>query len=85
MSLLLSHERSAPALAPLNGVRWLLAALRRVVRNPGAGQPVVIDAGAMPARLKHDIGVTCQPQLFEPNNRPRSPYEFRSADDLYRF
>jgi hypothetical protein len=80
MSLLLSHERRPPALALLNPVRWLLAALRR-----GANPAAVIEPEAMPARLKHDMGITYQGHLFEPGNRPRSPYEFRSSDDLYRF
>lgn len=80
MSLLLSHERRPPALALLNPVRWLLAALRR-----GGNPAAVLEAEAMPARLKHDMGITYQGHLFEPGNRPRSPYEYRSSDDLYRF
>lgn len=84
MSLLLSHERRPPALALLNPVRWLLAVLRRGA-NPVAGPAAVIEPEAMPARLKHDMGITYQGHLFEPGNRPRSPYEFRSSDDLYRF
>lgn len=84
MSLLLSHERRPPALALLNPVRWLLGALRRGA-NPAAGQVAAVDPEAMPARLKRDIGVIHQGHLFEPGNRPRSPYELRSSDDLYRF